>query len=267
MSVWSRVRPGFGRRLVGWSGRSRVGLAAVLVPALVVSLLLEVPAQAQPAPGPQRLRAQTERLDKVGGEVGGKGWKTSPVKSAALPAPVWPKPGKARVDLTSSSSATAAAAAAPGSGRGVRAGGLPVWVQQAPGKTSNSGKAVDRLDSVDVEVLDRAKAPAGWRDGVLVSLTPATSSVAGAVEVSVDYSDFRYAAGGDWASRLRLWQMPACALSSPGESGCQPRTLATTNDVKAGVASTVVDVTNGGTVVAPTVARLAPDRPCLRRAG
>ncbi|MFF6774680.1 polymorphic toxin-type HINT domain-containing protein [Streptomyces sp. NPDC012637] len=71
-------------------------------------------------------------------------------------------------------------------------------------------------------------------DGILVSVSRADGVRAGGqVRVSVDYSSFKDAYGGDWAARLRLVQLPACALTTPDKAACRvAKTLATTNDTK-----------------------------------
>lgn len=59
----------------------------------------------------------------------------------------------------------------------------------------------------------------------------------GPVRVSIDYSGFRYAHGGHFASRLHLVALPACALTTPGADGCSAddvTSLPVTNDVAAG---------------------------------
>lgn len=44
------------------------------------------------------------------------------------------------------------------------------------------------------------------------------------LDVELDYSQFAPSVGGDWASRLQLYQLPACALSTPEDEQCQTRT-------------------------------------------
>ncbi|WP_406841899.1 RHS repeat-associated core domain-containing protein (plasmid) [Streptomyces sp. AHU1] len=79
-------------------------------------------------------------------------------------------------------------------------------------------------DQVDVRVLDReAVAPAG---GVGLGLQVTRSdgvAEPGQVQVSIDYSGFKYAYGGEFASRLRLVKVPACALETPDAEGCTSR--------------------------------------------
>ncbi len=62
----------------------------------------------------------------------------------------------------------------------------------------------------------------------------------------MDYSGFRHASGGQWASRLRLWRVPECALTTPAAVACQPVALRTSNDLAAGVASAEVAVEQAG---------------------
>src|SRR5262249_24651427 len=49
-------------------------------------------------------------------------------------------------------------------------------------------------------------------------------SAAASASVTVDYSSFRTAYGADWASRLRMVQLPPCALTTPQLPECQTQT-------------------------------------------
>ncbi|SCL20781.1 RHS repeat-associated core domain-containing protein [Micromonospora nigra] len=190
------------------------------IASLVASLLVGTPAPAAPRPA-EPARPPVEKLDSHGGPVSGRAWTQKRVKDAPAPRPVWPEAGAARVRV----GATGAA------GRGARAGDLPVWVARA------GGAAGARLASVDVQVLDRRTLPAAWRDGLVMKVTAPTRAAPGTARVSVDYSSFRHAVGGSWASRLRLWQVPACALATPEKPGCRSVPLPTRNDLGAGVAT------------------------------
>ncbi|SDY29844.1 RHS repeat-associated core domain-containing protein [Amycolatopsis xylanica] len=130
-----------------------------------------------------------------------------------------------------------------------RAGETPVWISGAAAKAA--GKAAP--GKVKVEVLDREATAAAGVSGVLTKLSSAdgAKAAAGPTTVEVDYSEFRYAYGGDWASRLRLVSLPACALSTPDRAECRTRTvLPTGNDLAAGKASSSVPVAAEGSVVA-----------------
>ena len=55
------------------------------------------------------------------------------------------------------------------------------------------------------------------------------------VQVVMDYSEFRYAYGGDWAQRLQLWKYPAYVLTSPEKFECSQReTVEIVNDSASG---------------------------------
>ncbi len=65
------------------------------------------------------------------------------------------------------------------------------------------------------------------------------------MEVSVDYSGFAGAFGGDWSSRLVLVTLPVCALSTPEEQECTRRTvLDSANDEQAQQVSAQVSVSD-----------------------
>jgi RHS repeat-associated protein len=84
-----------------------------------------------------------------------------------------------------------------------------------------------------VQVLDHATAVAAHQP-VLLRVGPAAgaSATAAPVHVSVDYSTFQHAYGADWSTRLRLVQLPECALTTPQAAGCQPKPLASSNNTK-----------------------------------
>ncbi|WP_157522569.1 RHS repeat-associated core domain-containing protein [Herbidospora cretacea] len=139
---------------------------------------------------------------------GGTAPKVAEPPRAGAPDVSWPAPTATVVDL-------AATGRKP-----VRAAVSPVWV--------GPGGAAARVDKVGVRVHDRATTAKAGVSGVLLSVSRAdgiatdTGSDTGSdtVSVSVDYSGFGSAYGGDWASRLRLVELPPCALIAPGTKGC-----------------------------------------------
>ncbi len=210
---WRR-RPTFGAA----NTRGRQVVAASLFAVLVSTLGAQVPAQAQQAAEAKRLEAQ--RYESV---------PVQPVKTTAPgpdaeepatkvkpPAPAWPTPGTADVSLTN-----AAAGARSQAGQAVRAGALPVTVRPVAGEASRS--ATSAPAKVRVELLSKAKAEAAGVNGLLLRVSRTDGvAAAGPVEVGVDYASFASAYGADWSSRLRLVQLPECALTSPAARGCQP---------------------------------------------
>ncbi|WP_330268436.1 RHS repeat-associated core domain-containing protein [Streptomyces griseorubiginosus] len=119
-------------------------------------------------------------------------------------------------------------------GKTARAGSLPVRIGR-----SSHGSAPDRLQ---VRLLPHRSATAAGVHGVLLDLTGTTPSgtapsakaaraAGGKVAVSLDYSAYAGAFGGDYASRLHLVRLPACALTTPGVRSCRTQTpLASRND-------------------------------------
>ncbi|MFD0382796.1 hypothetical protein ACFQ2B_11700 [Streptomyces stramineus] len=105
----------------------------------------------------------------------------------------------------------------------------------APAEPDHYSAAADPI-KLKIAVADRAATRKAGVEGLLLSLAR-TDSASGTkpVQVQVDYSSFRGAYGGDWASRLRLVQLPACALTSPEKSECRSRKqLVTANDTRPG---------------------------------
>ncbi|MFF1681929.1 polymorphic toxin-type HINT domain-containing protein [Streptomyces sp. NPDC058256] len=150
------------------------------------------------------------------------GYGTSPSPKAA-----WPKAGSATVALPGAEARTAAAAK--------KAGSLPVGV----GRPKTSARSVQEAvpARAKVEVLSHAAALKAGIDGLLLKVTRGDDRTAvtnGKVSVEVDYASFARAYGGDWAQRLRLVALPACALTTPEAAKCQTITpLNTGNDVRA----------------------------------
>ncbi len=92
-----------------------------------------------------------------------------------------------------------------------RAGSLPVYLAAAREGRAPAGVQV-RLAS------PRRPCAAGVR-GVVFTVATAPGSAGGQVRVSLAYSKFADLYGGGWASRLRLVQLPPCALTSPRAPG------------------------------------------------
>ncbi|GAA2923506.1 RHS repeat-associated core domain-containing protein [Streptomyces enissocaesilis] len=124
----------------------------------------------------------------------------------------WPTRGQKTLTLPASGKAKAAP------------GALPVQLA-APQKTASdkkTGKQPAIARSVTVEVLDqKATNKLGIRGVALAVTGPAKG---GAAELNVDYSAFATAYGADWAGRLQVLKMPACALENPAKVKCRSTT-------------------------------------------
>ncbi|WP_184920970.1 RHS repeat-associated core domain-containing protein [Saccharothrix ecbatanensis] len=150
--------------------------------------------------------------------------KLTPRVELALQPQAAPEPENAPAEVRDATWPNAGRASVSASGTPRRAGDLPVTV------------AVEghRERRVDVEVVDQDVAQAAGVTGVIVTVTP-DDDTEGRMSVGVDYSEFRNASGGDYGARLRLEQLPKCALTTPDVPQCQIRTpLPSTNDTTAG---------------------------------
>lgn len=161
---------------------------------------------------------------------------------AGLPAARFPVAGKGRL-LAPRAGMAAARLAAP-AGTAASAGAAAAAVVSVGQVANAAGVRVDA--PVDVEVLDRATARA-WAGDVGVRVTPPAGS--SSVRVSLNYSGFASAFGGNYAGRLQLFAVPACHATAPESAACAPVGLATSKDVAAGVMTADVPVQ-----VAPRVA-------------
>ncbi|MET9855282.1 polymorphic toxin-type HINT domain-containing protein [Streptomyces sp. NPDC006450] len=220
--------------------------------AVVGSVLLSglaAPDLAAAGPKPPPLTSNVKHMPSVPG---------TPVKSKPAPAPgesqrnawtgaadaVWPVAGSGEAELApeaapaSDTSRTGPRSGAErdgsSSGTPVRAGALPVTVATPAASEGAAGAAVRSADSpaphgvsptrVRVGLADRAAAGRAGVDGVLVHVKRSDgASVSTPVSVALDYSAFKGAYGGDWASRLQFVALPQCALTTPELARCRTR--------------------------------------------
>ncbi|HEX6683587.1 MAG TPA: RHS repeat-associated core domain-containing protein [Candidatus Limnocylindrales bacterium] len=222
-------------------------IAVAVAVSLVATLAGSPPARATAEIRPD-LKPQIERV-VPGGAQPVVPYQPDPSAKAVvttLAAPVWPPAGVSTVDVSPAAGAATA---------GVRAGSLPVSVRAATSgaRTTNADAVPGR---VRVELLDRRAATGPIRDGLLLRVARADGvAAAGAVGLSVDYSAFRNAYGGDWANRLRLVRLPECALHGQPGPECQPVSLASANSATAGTVSATVPVAEAAsTLLALTAA-------------
>ncbi|WP_345691177.1 polymorphic toxin-type HINT domain-containing protein [Streptomyces coeruleoprunus] len=122
-----------------------------------------------------------------------------------------------------------------------RAGTLPVSVAAVHGgvKRLATGAAAVESPKVSVSVVGRDTARKAGVDGLLLTVGRTDSGRSALkARVRVDYTSYRDAYGGDWAARLRLVQLPACALTTPQKAACRVgKPLKSVNDTKSGALS------------------------------
>ena len=154
----------------------------------------------------------------------------------------WPAASTVSVMLSPSSGAASTAA---------RVAGAPVWVRPASmgGRYAGPSKA-------DVRVLDQAAAQRAGVAGLLLAVYPQGQG-SGNADIGVEYAGFAEAYGGNYGSRLRLVQLPGCALTTPQLNSCRVTTpLKSTNDAQAHTVSAEVTLTgasSGARVAGPLV--------------
>lgn len=191
------------------------------LPLIVLAAGLHAPAQAAPQ---EKTWTAREEKSVSGATAPVKPRKPDPAEQKAVkgtPPVNWPKSGTAEVTLSRPDAAKNADR--------TQAGGLPVRVgptQTAVKEAETRGEpTVDTPGKVRVEVLGR-------RDEALLLRVNRSDGQqrAGQVSLEVNYADFQHAYGGDWASRLRVVQLPECALSTPDADGCVGTSVATRND-------------------------------------
>ncbi|GAA1613438.1 RHS repeat-associated core domain-containing protein [Kribbella sancticallisti] len=135
----------------------------------------------------------------------------------ATPKVAWPAAGAAEVAVPAPAAGWTAMLAGRQAGPRARAGSLPVWVGSAiPASATATAKASDTAPAtLRIDLSRRAT------DGLLLKLTRTDGlKQPGKVSLQLNYNDFRDAFGGDWALRLQLLKMPACALTRPGTPAC-----------------------------------------------
>jgi RHS repeat-associated protein len=223
----------------GWCWRLiAAGAAVVLVPALAGMAAPApdggsgvTPARPLPVPAQKAVPVHVLAPHKV---------KVPATHPWHRPAVRWPAAGAGTADLSARAAGSAAASgrgrptnaamAAP-SARSARAGSLPVWIGPAvANQADRSGATLAAPGRVRVAMASREAARALGVSGVVFTLSGAS---AGAVHVSLDYSSFADADGGDYAARLRLVELPGCALTTPNVAACRRQTpLASADDVR-----------------------------------
>ncbi|MER5918446.1 hypothetical protein ABT124_51655, partial [Streptomyces sp. NPDC001982] len=241
-AVKARYRRTAGRLLVGW--------AAVLAWSLCLSLAFGSTATALTQSAATATTAAKPKAD-LGRSV--TGLKPVPHKHVDLSGATrhtavptrtaWPaaKAGSLKLAAPKHSASTGSKAVAAGT---------PVWAQAvAPRKGSYAGPTM-----LGVSVRSRSLSARLGVSGPVWSLDTAESNGAsasgsGRVTVGLDYGAFREAVGGNYASRLRLVELPACALTTPQLAKCRKQTpLTSLNDPKNAAVSAEVTLAGAGSV-------------------
>jgi RHS repeat-associated protein len=188
------------RRITFFSGRPLPGLPLLTAVLVFVSVVTGIAGPAQAAdnmrPIPQQMKPLPHEDFPLHPAPGPKTIETAVAKRAS-----WPAAGEADVDLAHAKASQQ------------RAGTLPVLLA--------GGSGIARVRVADQDAAHRAGIA-----GVLLSVTSPE-----ATSVGVDYSGFGESIGAGFGSRLRLVELPACALTDPDKPECRVQTpLLSRND-------------------------------------
>jgi len=234
-------RPRFSR----WQLLAAIGSVLALVAALITGLRLFSgwgPAPAASAGSPVPVHT-----------VHGRTVKIPPMHPYRRPPVSWParQTGVARIAVATGLARRPVMLTAGPSAGSARAGSLPVWVgpPDAGGGTAVTSAFLPSagVSRVQVAMAPHATAAAlGVRGAVFAVSRDDGSAASGQVHVSVDYSSFARAYGGEYAARLRLVELPACALTTPQVPACRRQT-----PVPAGSADNVRTRHVGADVILP----------------
>ncbi|MFG2084990.1 MULTISPECIES: RHS repeat-associated core domain-containing protein [unclassified Spirillospora] len=195
------------KRLVLGSGRA-VTVAAAATALVMPAGLLSAPAALADPPNSTRPQVADHEDPVAGRDLKVRPRKADPAAEQGPAAKAdWPDAGTAEVQV-------------PSGKKAVRAGGLPVRVLP-PGKQPRSARAVPAAGRVRVQVLDQRASRAAGVDGLAFTVARTDTAAPGRVKVRLDYAKFAQAFGGAYGARLRLTQLPPCALTTPAKPECR----------------------------------------------
>ncbi|GAB1689695.1 RHS repeat domain-containing protein [Krasilnikovia sp. M28-CT-15] len=161
----------------------------------------------------------------------------------AVPPPadggVWTGPANGRWPTAGSVEMVLAGSA----GQEVRgqAGSIPVRVKAVSGKPAP--------DRVRISTLPQEHS---GKLGVSGPVIAVEGDKPGEVETAIDYDSFAQLYGGNWASRLNLAQLPACAAMTPQQAECQATTPLHAAKTTSALSTRLAVSTAGATVLAAT---------------
>nr|BFE62416.1 hypothetical protein GCM10020063_069420 [Dactylosporangium thailandense] len=232
MSAAARIR------LRSWRPRGFSAVVTGTSLALVTMLLTGIPAHAAPKRG-------------IGDEAGAPS-RSVPVSKVPAREPIRTDSNARRThDAPPSSWPVAGSADTDSGGAGVQPGGLPVRVTgdgnaDAAPRTRAELSAAGRVP-VRVTVADQGVATAAGVHGVVLRVSRSDGRAERAsVGLTVSYAQFANGYGADYASRLRLVSLPACALTTPSARQCQAQTPVTAVNDTAARTLTAQSVPVGG---------------------
>ncbi|MFD8690717.1 polymorphic toxin-type HINT domain-containing protein [Streptomyces sp. NPDC059651] len=210
--------------------RTSLALSTVLIASLLQGVAAPVAAAVAGLPGPPASEKPVAGSKNVKVKPRAQ-YKGSRVPEAP-PHTTLPQPTEATTALP--------APGTQGAKRYASAAGQPIEIARTSTRTrsavkSDSGEATPVLRGVTSHVLDKKRTEQAGVKGMLFTLAPQAASTAeqatDPVDLTVDYSSFAQSFGGAYASRMRLIELPTCALTTPEQKKCrQAKPIASSND-------------------------------------
>ncbi|MFF2962128.1 RHS repeat-associated core domain-containing protein [Streptomyces sp. NPDC057963] len=239
--------------------RTSLAVSAVLVATLL---------QAVAAPVSTAAVSNLPGLPKAEEPVAGsKGVEVKPRRRT--PGPKVPSRAP-RAQLPQATEATVAMpeAGAKGAKRFAVPKGQPIGIGRAQDKASAEARSATgpRTPSgVTSRVLSREQAERAGVSGALFSLAPKAAGSGAertSIALTVDYASYAELFGGSFASRLRLVELPACALTTPDKKQCRSGepVAATNNTAEHTLTAESVSLRAGGPTVLAATASAAGDK-------
>ncbi len=233
------------KRLVLGSRRAVTMVAAITALVMPAGLLSVPPALADP-PNSHRPKVASHEKPVPGHDLKVRPREKDPAQPAVEAEAAWPNPGAAEVSVPTTGTDTRA-----------RAGKLPIQVLP-PGKPLRAARAVPPADRVRVQLLDRQTTRRLGVEGLAFTVARTDADTPGRAKVRLDYSKFAQAFGGAYGARLRLTQLPRCALTTPDKPECRAGEPVTTdNDAAEKTLTAEVKVAPAATSAASSDARTA----------
>ncbi|BBB00170.1 hypothetical protein RVR_7118 [Actinacidiphila reveromycinica] len=144
--------------------------------------------------------------------------------------PTWPAAATAKV--TVGSDTPRSAPKSTDTGLIALAGAPATTAKKTAGTTAPSRSNTPLSGPATVRVMNHATAQRAGINGMVFSLAKASGATGRDARVTVDYSTFAQAYGGSYAARAHLVELPACALTEPGDAACTTATpVAADNDL------------------------------------
>ena len=232
--------------------RAARAVAIVTAVALAAGLAPVPPVLADP-PNSHRPTVEDPEPTVDGHALKARPRKTVPVKPGPTAKAAWPDPGVAEVDVPSDATPTSSIRTERADATGLPAGKMPIEILP-PGGQKRAARDTPAAEQVRVRILDQQTARGAGLDGLAFTVARTDAAAPGRVKVRLDYSKFAQAFGGAYGARLRLMELPECALTAPDRPQCRVRKPVTaTNDGAAKTLTAEVEAAPSATSGSPAV--------------